>query len=92
MLFEFAVKKLRTGPFVSLDTLHPLKNCTGWRVSAATEEDGGASEGMLAWAAGPDEEGAKQPSALLRPAKPPATSAIAGEVLFGFWFGGVRCD
>jgi hypothetical protein len=29
------------------------------------------------------------PSALLRPAKPPSTSAIAGEVLFGFWFGGV---
>jgi hypothetical protein len=34
----------------------------GWRVRAATEEDGGAIEGMLAWAAGPDEGGAKQPA------------------------------
>jgi hypothetical protein len=31
-------------------------------VRAATEEDGGAIEGMLAWAAWPDEGGAKQPA------------------------------
>jgi len=47
VLFEFVAKKLQTDAFVSLDTLHPFKNWAGWRVRAATEEDGGGIEAML---------------------------------------------